>query len=68
MTNSQCKTGKRKAEILEWGWETGINRHYVVRLWEDGRHIEDRPMITNGVAHSKSYAEDCAENWEDYVF
>lgn len=58
----------RKAEILEWGWETGFNRHYIVILWENNRHIEDRPMITEGVVHSLSYAQDCAVNWVDNVF
>lgn len=68
MTNYQCETGKRKAQILEWGWETGTNQHYIVRLWENDRFIEDRPMITNNVAHSISYAQDCAVNWVSYIF
>lgn len=58
----------RKAEILEWGWETGTNQHYVVRLWEYDRHVEDRRMITDEVVHSLSYAQDCAVNWVNNVF
>lgn len=58
----------RKAEILEWGWETGTNQHYVVRLWENDRYIEDRVMSTNGVNHSFSYAQHCAVNWVNNVF
>lgn len=58
----------RKAEIFEWGWETGLNPHFIVRLWENGRHIEDRRMITDSVVHNESYARDCALNWINNVF
>lgn len=58
----------RKAEILEWGWETGLNPYFVVRLWENDRHIEDRAMVTDSVAHNESYARDCAINWINNVF
>jgi len=44
----------RKAEIKE---ET----HYVVEMYEDGKLLERRPIV----GHSKRYAEDCAENWEN---
>ena len=52
----------RKAEILF------DNYCYVVRLWEDNKHIEDRQMKTKDVVHSLHYAEDCAINWVDHVF
>jgi len=42
----------RRSEIVE---ET----HYVVKMFVGDTLIEERPII----GHSKSYAEDCAENW-----
>jgi hypothetical protein len=56
----------RKAEILQWG--SGAYAYYIVRLWEHDRHVEDRRMITDDLAHSLSYAQDCAVNWVDNVF
>jgi hypothetical protein len=46
----------RKAVIVE---ET----HYVVRMYEGDTLAEERPLY----GHSKRYAEDCAENWENGV-
>jgi hypothetical protein len=36
---------------------------YTVEMYEDGELIQSRDMITEGTAHSLSFAEDCAENW-----
>jgi hypothetical protein len=57
----------RKAEVLEIKSEM-VGRYFIVSLWEDDQHIEDRRMITDQVVHSYSYAEDCAENWINRVF
>ena len=46
----------RKAVIVE---ET----HYVVRMYEGDTLAEERPLY----GHSKRYAEDCAENWENGI-
>ncbi len=46
----------RKAVIVE---ET----HYVVKMYDGDTLIEERPIV----GHSKRYAEDCAENWENGV-
>jgi hypothetical protein len=51
----------RKAKIVE-------QTYYIVELWEDEKLVESRPMISEQTVHSKSYAENCAKNWEDYVF
>lgn len=37
--------------------------YYAVDLYEDGELLETRIMQTDGVYHSESYAESCAENW-----
>ena len=37
--------------------------HYVVKMYEGDTLIEERPIV----GHSKRYAEDCAENWENGV-
>ena len=50
------KKKNRKAIIVE---ET----HYVVKMYEDDTLIEERPIV----GHTKRYAEDCAENWENEV-
>ena len=50
------KKKNRKAVIVE---ET----HYVVKMYEDDILIEERPIV----GHTKRYAEDCAENWENEV-
>jgi hypothetical protein len=57
----------RKAEILEIKSKV-MYPYFIVRLWEDNKHIEDREMITGQVVHSYSYAEDCAKNWIYRVF
>ncbi len=36
---------------------------YEVDFISKGEVIEVRQMVTDGVAHSESYAEDAAENW-----
>jgi len=47
----------RRAEIRE---ET----HYVVDMYdENGKLVESRPIV----GHSKRYAEDCAENWQNGI-
>lgn len=66
MTNYQCETGKRKAEIVKWG--SGEYAYYIVRMWEHDTLIEDRRMITDDVVHNLSYAQDCAVNWVSYIF
>ena len=50
------KKKNRKAVIVE-------KKHYVVKMYEDETLVEERPLH----GHSKSYAEDCAENWETGV-
>lgn len=37
--------------------------HYEVEFWDKKKLVENRKMITDGVAHSERYAEDAAENW-----
>ena len=47
----------RKAEIRE---ET----HYVVDMYDEKDVlVESRPIV----GHSKRYAEDCAENWQNGI-
>ena len=47
----------RRAEIRE---ET----HFVVDMYDEkGVLVESRPIL----GHSKSYAEDCAENWQNGI-
>ena len=36
---------------------------FEVEFWEKDQLIENREMVTDGVAHSERYAEDAAENW-----
>ena len=36
---------------------------FEVEFWDKKNLIETRQMLTEGVAHSESYAEDAAENW-----
>ena len=57
MTNeAKFKKENRKAVIVE---ET----HYVVKMYVGDELVEERSMGD----HSKRYAEDCAENWENGV-
>ena len=46
----------RRSEIVE---ET----HYVVKMYVGDTLVEERPII----GHSKRYAEDCEENWENGI-
>ena len=46
----------RRAEIVE---ET----HYVVKMYKGNELVEERPIV----GHSRRYAEDCAENWENGI-
>ena len=50
------KLPERHYEIVE---ET----HYIVKMYENGKLIESRSMGE----HSKQYAEDCGENWNNGV-
>lgn len=50
----------RKAKIVE-------QTYYIVEMWEDGKLVKSRPMISGQTVHSKTYAESCAENWEEHV-
>ena len=50
------KKEKRTAVIEE---ET----HYVVKMYVGDELAESRPLY----GHSKRYAEDCAENWENGI-
>jgi hypothetical protein len=36
---------------------------YIVKMYVGGELAEERPLY----GHSKHYAEDCAENWENGV-
>ena len=54
--NLDLKSTGRKAVIVE---ET----HYVVKMYEGNTLTEERPLY----GHSKRYAEDCAENWENGI-
>jgi|TARA_B100000809_G_scaffold98087_1_gene96653 hypothetical protein len=57
MTNeAKFKKENRKAVIVE---ET----HYVVKMYVGDELAEERPLY----GHSKRYAEDCAENWENGI-
>jgi hypothetical protein len=52
------KSLKRKAKVYH------VNEGYFeVDFYKKDKVIETRKMITEGVVHSKSYAEDAAENW-----
>ena len=42
------------------GW---ISDYYEVDFYKNDKVVETRKMITDGVVHSESYAEDAAENW-----
>lgn len=62
----------RKEISRFWGDQAYPNReaiiylqeeHYEVEFWDKKKLVENRKMITNGVAHSEHYAEDAAENW-----
>lgn len=64
----------RKEISRYWGDETYPNREAIiyynndmelfeVEFWDKKNLIETRQMLTEGVAHSESYAEDAAENW-----
>ena len=33
--------------------------YYVVDMYENGQLVESRPIV----GHSRSYADDCARNW-----
>jgi|TARA_B100001105_G_C22322840_1_gene413332 hypothetical protein len=37
--------------------------HYVVKMYVGDKLAEERPLY----GHSKRYAEDCAENWENGI-
>lgn len=50
------KLPERHYEIVE---ET----HYIVKMYENEKLIESRSMGE----HSKQYAEDCGENWNNGV-
>ena len=56
MKDIKFKTKDRKAVIVE---ET----HYVVKMYVGDELVEERSMGD----HSKRYAEDCAENWENGI-
>ncbi len=47
----------RRAEIFS------KNDVWHVNMIIGGQLIECRPMISDGIVHSLSYAEDAAENW-----
>jgi hypothetical protein len=47
----------RRAEIFS------KNDVWHVNMIIGGQMIECRPMISDGIVHSLSYAEDAAENW-----
>lgn len=64
----------RKELSRYWGNETYPYREAVVyyndekeifdvEFWDKKKLVETREMVTEGVAHSESYAEDAAENW-----
>ena len=64
----------RKELSRHWGNEANPKREAViyhnyrkgifeVEFWNEGKLIENRAMVTDGVAHSESYADDAAENW-----
>lgn len=64
----------RKQLSKHWGSESYPHREAVIYLnykedifevefWEKGKLIENRKMVSDGVAHSESYADDAAENW-----
>ena len=64
----------RKELSRYWGNETYPHREAVVfyndkkeifdvEFWDKKKLVETREMVTEGVAHSESYAEDAAENW-----
>ena len=53
---TQFKKENRRAEIVE---ET----HYVVKMYVGNELAEERPVY----GHSKRYAEDLQENWENGV-
>ena len=64
----------RKEISRYWGDETYPHREAIiyynsdmeifeVEFWDKKNLIETRQMLTEGVAHSESYAEDAAENW-----
>ena len=36
---------------------------YEVDFYKNDKVVETRKMISDGVVHSESYAEDAAENW-----
>ena len=57
MTNeAKFKKENRKAVIEE-------QIHYVVKMYVGDELAEERPLY----GHSKRYAEDCAENWENGI-
>ena len=37
--------------------------YYEVDFYKNDKVVETRKMISDGVVHSESYAEDAAENW-----
>jgi len=52
--DTQFKKENRHSEIVE---ET----HYVVKMYVGNDLAEERPLY----GHSRRYAEDCAENWDN---
>ena len=55
-SKTQFKKENRRAEIVE---ET----HYVVKMYVGNELAEERPVY----GHSRRYAEDLQENWENGV-
>lgn len=56
MFNKNQQQTTRRSEIVE-------QSHYVVKMFIGDTLVEERPII----GHSKSYAEDCAENWDNGI-
>lgn len=55
-SNTRFKKENRRAEIVE---ET----HYVVKMYVGNELAEERPVY----GHSRRYAEDLQENWENGI-
>ena len=56
MFNKNQQQTTRRSEIVE-------QSHYVVKMFIGDTLVEERPII----GHSTSYAEDCAENWDNGI-